>query len=230
MKPKINIGYVSLFTVFLISIVLIISVTYGWEKYQSIKYPEKAARGEIKGIRYYYEQIGIKIKEIIDKNDIKSKRAMELAEAEKIINDKSNLYSLSVPQSWVLVTFSGIQGNTLSTIILQSSYFAAREMAGKKYIDAGAKFTGTVTQGENRSLIEGSGGHSNLIKSWKDKGEGGEYTCHIFKDSDSENAQVIEGHFLRNGKTYTFSLVFNPRNFSDAEYTFNEIMHSVQFK
>lgn len=229
MKPRINIGYVSLLTLFLLTMLLIIGGFYGWQKYEEYKYPEKVARGEIRGIQYYFDQIGMKINEIMAKNDVRNKRAMELAEESKRINDKANLYSLEVPNSWMLISNTVNQDNKLSILTLQSSYFAAHESAGKKFIDAGAKFTSSVVSGENKSLTEGNGGHINLIKIGKDRGESGEYAYHIFKDPDFQNSEVIEAHFVRNGKTYSFTMAYNPRNFSDVEYTFNEIMHSVEF-
>lgn len=230
MRPKINIGYVSLFTLFLAAVLLIIGGFYGWQKYQEKKYPEQAARGEIKGISYYLSGIQEKIDSVLKTKDIKNQRAMELAESAKAISDKAGLYSLEVPQSWTVVLNEGNRGNQVSRLILQSSYFSASETAGKKYYGAGAKFSVSITAGENKNILEGNGGHKNLIKNGKDSGESGEYTFHIFKDPDSENGEAIDAHIIHKGNTYLFTLAYNPQNFTDAEYTFKEILNSVKFK
>lgn len=223
-------GYVSNFTLFLAAVLLIIGGSYGWQRYQEHKYPEKAARGEIKNIPYYINQIKTKIDEILTNKDIKNKRALELAEVTKKVNDKAGLYSVEVPQSWVVEAQEAGRNNKISYLALKSSYFSSRETAGKKYYDAGAKFSVSVTAGENKNVLEGNSGHTGLIKTGKDSGEGGEYVYHIFKDPDSENGDVIDGHMIRNGNTYLFSIAYNPQTFTDAEYTFREIMYSVEFK
>ncbi len=230
MKPKINIGYVSLFALFLLAVLLIVGGFYGWEKYQKKKYPEKAAAGEIKGVSYYLSGIGEKINSVLEKKDIKSKRAMELAESVKIVSDRAELYSLEVPQSWAVVLNESGKNSKFSNLVMQSAYFSARETGEKKYYDAGAKFSASVTAGENKNVLEGNGGHKNLIKSGNDNGGGEEYTYHIFKDPDSENGQIIDGHIIRGGNTYLFAMAYNPKTFTDAEYTFKEIMYSVKFK
>lgn len=225
-----DIGYVSLFTLFLLAVLLIVGGFYGWEKYQEKKYPEKAARGEIKGVGYYLSGIQEKIGRAVERKDIKSKRAMELAEPGKIISDKAGLYSLEVPQSWIIVLSEADKNNKLSNLVMQSSYFSIRETGGKKSYDAGAKFSVSVTAGENKNVLEGNGGHADLIKIGKDKGEGVEYAYHIFKDPDSENGQIIDAHIIRGGNTYLFTMIYNPQTFTDAEFTFKEIMYSVKFK
>ncbi len=69
----------------------------------------------------------------------------------------------------------------------------------------------------------------NLIKTGKYGGQAGEFTYHIFKDPDSENGEVMDGHIARSGKTYLFAITYNPETFSDAEFTFQEILDSVKF-
>lgn len=223
-------GYVSPFTLFLAAVLLIVGGFYGWQKYLEKKFPEKATRGEIKDIGYYLSGIQEKIDLVLKNKDIKNKRVIELAESAKAISDKTGLYSLEVPQSWVVVLNEDSKGNQISRLILQSSYFSIHETAGKKYYDAGAKFSVSVSAGENKNVLEGNGGHKNLIKNRKDSGESGEYAYHIFKDPDSENGQIIDGHIIRGGNTYLFTMVYNPQNFTDAEYTFKEILDSVKFK
>ncbi len=223
-------GYVSNFTLFLIAVFLIAGGFYGWEKYQEKKYPDKAVAGEIRGISYYLSGIGEKINLVLEKKDIKNKRAMELAESAKIMSDKAGFYSLEVPQSWVAVLNEAGKNNKLSSLVMQSSYFSARETDKKKYYDAGAKFSVSIAAGENKNILEGNGGHLNLIKKGSGSGQGGEYIYHIFKDPDSENGQAIDGHIIHNGNTYLFSMIYNPQTFTDAEYTFQEILNSIKFK
>lgn len=222
-------GYASPFSIFIIMIILVISGFYGWQKYQEYKFPEKAARGEITGPAYYAKAIKLEIDRILNNKNTKDKRAIELAENVKSVSDKSNLFSLEVPQSWVLVLSEGAKNNKLSSLVMQSSYFSDRETGGKKYYGAGAKFSAAILAGENKNITEGNGGHRGLIKTGKYGGQSGEFSFHIFKDPDSENGEAIDGHIIRNGKTYLFSIVYNPQTFSDAEFTFQEILDSVKF-
>jgi hypothetical protein len=240
MKIKIKnkngyVGYVSLFTLFLIAVILIWSGFYGWQKYQEHKYPEKAVRGEIKGFSYYFSGIKSKIGEVLGKKDLKNKRAMELAEATKIIRDKANLYSLSVPQSWTVVSSNGQAGNQISSLVAQSSYFQSYENIvnnGAKIttFGAGAKLTVRVMKGEDKSAFSGNGGHTSLISLRNDvKVEGQESVYHIFREPTSFDGQILDDHFIHNGNTYIFRFEFDPQNYSDAEFTFQEILDSVKF-
>ena len=222
-------GYASPFSIFIIVVILVISGFYGWQKYQEYKFPEKAARGEITGPAYYVKAIKLEIDRVLNNKNLKDKRAMELAESIKTISDKSGSYSLEVPQSWVLVSSEGVKNNKLSNLVMQSSYFSAREADGKKYYDAGAKFSASVLAGENKNIMEGNGGHAGLLKTGKYGGQAGEFTFHIFKDPDSENGEAIDGHIIHNGKTYVFAMIYNPQAFSNAEFTFQEILDSVKF-
>jgi len=224
-----NFSGASPFSIFIIMVILVVSGFYGWQKYQEYKFPEKAARGEITGPAYYVKAIKLEIDRVLSNKNLKDKRAMELAEQVKSISDKPALYSLEVPQSWVLVSSEGAKNNKLSNLIMQSSYLSIRETDGKKYYDAGAKFSAFVLAGENKNIIEGNGGHAGLLKTGKYGGQMGEFTFHIFKDPDSQNGEVIDGHIARNGKTYVFSLTYNPQTFSDAEFSFKEILDSVKF-
>lgn len=223
-------GFTSPFFTFIIMVILVISGFYGWQKYQEYKFPEKAARGEITGPAYYVKAIKAEIDRVLSNKNLKDKRAMELAEQIKNISDKSNLYSLEVPQSWVLVSNEGVKNNKLSNLVMQSSYFSDHEADGKKHYDAGAKFSASVFAGENKNITEGSGGHAGLIKTGKYGGQAGEFSFHIFKDPDSQNGEAIDGHVARSGKTYLFTMIYNPKTFSNAEFTFQEILDSVKFK
>jgi hypothetical protein len=230
MKPKINVGYISLFTLFLIVVLLVIAGFYGWQKYQEKKFPEMAAKGEIKGISYYVSGIKGKINAILERKDVRNKRALELAEETKKINDKAGLYSIDIPRSWAIEAQEANKNNRISYLAARSSYLSIREISGKKYYDAGAKFTASVTGGENRSFSEGDSGHGSLIKTGKDSTQGGEYVYHVSRDPDSADGEIIDAHFIHNGRTYLFAMAYNPKNFTDAEYTFKEIMYSVSFK
>lgn len=224
-----NFSGASPFSIFIIMVILVVSGFYGWQKYQEYKFPEKAARGEIVGPAYYVKAIKLEIDRILSNKNTKDKRAMELVEQTKNISDKLNLYSLEVPQSWTLVLSEGAKGNKLSNLVMQSSYFSIREDSGKNYYDAGAKFSASVLAGENKNITEGSGGHAGLIKTGKYGGQAGEFSFHIFKDPNSENGEAIDGHVARGGKTYLFTMVYNPGTFSNAEFTFQEILDSVKF-
>jgi hypothetical protein len=230
-KFKKNNGYVSLFSIFLITIILVISGFYGWEKYQKIKYPEKASKGEIKGPKYYYNGIVDIINSIIKKKEIKGKRAIELAEGEKMINDKAGLYSVQIPNNWEILINESARGSIISNFIAQSSYFKSRKNEKNlEYIDAGARLSIQIFKGENKIGFSEKGGHVDFISSRKDINVNGkENTGHIFKEPKYPNAQIMDGHVIYGGNTYLFRLTYNPENFSDAEFTFREIVESLKF-
>lgn len=223
-------GYASPFSIFIIVVILVISGFYGWQKYQEYKFPEKAARGEIIGPAYYAKAIKFEIDKILGKKDIKSKRAIELAEGTKRINDKASLYSFEFPGSWVIATNEGTQGAQVSRLVIQNSYFSGREENKMNIIDKGAELSLLVTRGENKAAFNGSGGHAGLISSRKDADVNGkENIFHIFSEPGYPNAQILDDHVVYNGNTYIFRLAYDPQTFSDAEFTFQEILASVKF-
>lgn len=223
-------GYASPFSIFIIVVILVISGFYGWQKYQEYKFPEKAARGEIIGPAYYIKAIRLEIDKILGKKDIRGKRAIELAEGTKRINDKANLYSFEFPGSWVIATNDGTQGAQVSRLVIQNSYFSGHEENKMSIIDKGAELSILVTRGENKAAFNGSGGHAGLISSRKNVDVNGkENVLHIFKEPNYPNAQILDDHVVYNGSTYLFRLVYNPETFSDAEFTFQEILASVKF-
>lgn len=223
-------GYASPFSIFIIMIILVISGFYGWQKYQEYKFPEKAARGEIIGPAYYIKAIRLEIDKILGKKDIKGKRAIELAEGTKRINDKANLYSFEFPGSWVITVNEGAQGAQVSRLVIQNSYFSRREENKMKIIDRGAELSVQVTRGENKAAFSGSGGHAGVMSSKKDADVNGkENIYHVFREPGYPNAQILDDHVVYNGNTYLFRLVYDPETFSDAEFTFQEILASVKF-
>lgn len=229
-------GYISLFTVFVIVVILFFSGFYGWEKYQTIKYPERAAKGEIRGIGFYYSQTKNKINSILETKDIKNLRAMELAETDKEISDKANLVSISVPKSWIVVANEGQSGNQLSKIIMQSAYYAGKEDKSDKgavvytYCEAGARFSLVIYAGEDKTGFSQSGGHASLVSSLSDVGVGGEKAAyHKYKEPDKFDGEILDAHVIHGGRTYVFRLAYNPQNFASPDYTFKEILNSAKF-
>ncbi len=231
MKPKINIGYISLFTLFLLAVLLIAGGFYGWEKYQEKKYPEKAARGEITGPSFYIKEIKKKIDGIMGQKDVKSQRAIELAESIKVISDKANLLSLEIPESWAVVSSEGTKDVQISQLVINNSYFSQHEDGASLIIDKGAELLIRVIKGENRSGFEEKGGHAEPVITNKDINVSGkENIYHLFREPGYPNADILDDHLINNGNTYLFRLIYNPVTFSDAEYTFQEILSSIKFK
>jgi hypothetical protein len=225
------VGYVSLFTLFVIMIVLVISGFYGWQKYQEIKFPDKAARGEIKGPSYYLNGIKDQIGQALEKKDIKNKRAMELAEPTKIVSDKANLISFEIPKSWTISASEGSRGVQISRLVADNSYFSKSADDKSTIINAGAELTIQITRGENRTGFEGNGGHADIqITRNNIDVNGKENIYHLFGEAGYPGADILDDHIVYNGNTYLFRLVYNPQTFSDAEYTFQEILNSIQFK
>lgn len=223
-------GYASPFSIFITVIIMVISGFYGWQKYQEYKFPEKAARGEIVGPAYYIKAIKLEIDKILGKKDIRGKRAIELAEGTKRTNDKANLYSFEFPGSWIIIANEGAQGVQLSRLVIQNSYFSGREENKMNIIDKGAELSVQVTRGENKAAFDGNGGHAGLISSRKDIDVNGkENMYHVFREPGYPDAQILDDHVVHGGNTYLFCLAYNPETFSDAEFTFQEILASVKF-
>lgn len=225
------VGYASLFTLFIMMVILVITGLYSWQRYQEYKFPEKAARGEITGPSFYIKEIKKKIDGIMGQKDVKSQRAMELAESIKVISDKANLLSLEIPESWIVVSSEGAKDAQISQLVINNSYFSQHEDGASLIIDKGAQLLIQVTKGENRTGFKEKGGHEELLITRKNINVSGkENIYHLFRDPNYPGADILDDHLISNGNTYTFSLVYNPVTFSDAEYTFQEILSSVKFK
>ncbi|MCX6766150.1 MAG: hypothetical protein NT136_04295 [Candidatus Moranbacteria bacterium] len=236
MKPKINVGYVSLFLLFITVIFLVWSGFYVWKKYAAPRLPDGEAREEKQNPLSYLSGIKSQISEVQKKQEVKNKRAMELAENTKGVADKSNLYTLEIPESWNVVSNEGAKGTQVSYLVAQSSYFASNESksngGNKTFInyDEGAQLTVRITQSEDLSAISGDGGHGAFLLGKKDVTVGGERGAyHVFKESGSPDSQFLDVHLIHKESTYLFRFAYNPKTFSDAEYSFREILDSFKF-
>lgn len=219
-------GYASPFSIFILFVFLVVSGSYGWQKYQEYKFPEKAARGEITGPAYYVKMIKLEIDKILENKGLKDKRALELAGGGKKINDKANIYSFEYPENWIVIANEGASGVQVSRLIIQNSYFSAREENKTKIIERGAEFSVIAARGENKS----GGGHAGEVITKKDAHvDGKENVLHIFSEPDYPGAQILDDHVAYGGNTYIFRLVYDPETFSAAEFTFREILNSVNF-
>lgn len=150
-------GYVSLFGLFIIVIIFVVTCSYGWQKFQEHKFPEKAAKGEIRGVEYYFQSIRQKIKENIERRDIRGKRALEIVANTVIVQDKENLVSFEIPDSWTIEQIQKAPGE-ISSWRGQSGYFKSHEIeegeVKKISYDAGAQLTLSVVKGENKKTAD----------------------------------------------------------------------------
>jgi len=229
------IGYASLFTIFSVVVILVITGTYGWQKYLEVKYPEQAAKGEIKGPYYYLGKIKDKVGEILKSQGVRNDRALELAADTKKISDPAGQVTLTVPAPWKMTANEAGKSGLISRVDMQSAYFSTSEEDGENgkltYLDSGASFSAQIIAGENPNRLGLAEGKNSIIEKYPDEGIGGKAAkFYRYKNSLYPNAEILETNLSSGGKTYLLSLIFNRGSFGGAEYTFKEIVETAEIK
>jgi hypothetical protein len=182
------------------------------------------------GALFYAEGIWNKMRRIQQISDGRSQRAMELFEETKSVSDKSKSFSVKVPKSWNIVSEEGARGNQISKIVIDSPSFSQREEGGDIFYDDGAEFSIQVVRGEQTSAKLPDGGHGSLlIKKQGIDVVGERINYHVISDVVVKEGEIIDAHFLHGGNTYNFRLVDNPKIFTGGEFSFQEILLSLNF-
>lgn len=214
----------------IIVLVLLVTVYIYQNKFQEVSNWSVVKNSRENGALFYLEGIWGKMNKIQRISDGRSQRAMELFEATKVITEKSGLFSLAVPESWVVISEEGSNGKQISKIVIESPRFSQRIEGGNIFYDDGAQLTVQVMRGEDQSAKLTDGGHgSMLLKKGIIEASNQIKEYHVIKDDNVKEGEIIDAHVLHNGNTFDFRLVDNPRIFTGGEFSFQEIMRSFQF-
>jgi hypothetical protein len=221
-------GSLSLFSIFIIFILLAASGLYLWMKYQSVKNPG----GDIKDPWSYVTGIGDIIGGIQSKQLEQTNRSKELAGNTKTIADKNNIFSMDIPESWSLISNAGIKGGQLSKIVAQSTDFRSHIVSSDTVYDGGVQLTVSVMRGENKAFEAADGGHGDLFVQKEEVDFGPiKSILHAYRVSNSSKQQLLDAHAVYGGNTYLFQFAYNSDilHTGDAPFQFKEILASVKF-
>ena len=232
MKQKLNFkhkrGFFSLFSLFIICMLIAIAGVWLWQKYESVTLPEGAAKDPIA----YVNGIRDKITGIQGQQNEQNNRAQELAGNTQTVTDKNNLISLAVPQDWAIVSSAGAAGNQLSKMVLQSPDFRTHQDNSNTVYDGGVQLVVQITRGESGSFQSADGGHGNLFVSTQDTDiDSSKGPMHTYKSFDGSSQTLLDAHILNGGNTYLFQFFYNSNilHTGEAPFQFKEILASVKF-
>jgi len=173
-----------------------------------------------------FQIIGIKggVMRVLEKKENRTERAMELVEGTKDISDQSGSYVLKIPQSWKITANEGAKEFQISRLIVQNSSFSMNSKNGINYFNQGAQLSVSITKRESDASHKQIDGKKEIFVG------GQKLFYHIFKEANAPNAQFLDVHVEYKNNTITFQFIYNPKNFSDGEFTFQEILNSVEFQ
>lgn len=182
------------------------------------------------GLVKYGEEVWGKMKGIQNMRDDRAQRSLELVGERKVVKEKTNRYSLEVPDSWTVEHSALGSGGQMSKIILTSPGFAERKEGMDIFVDNGARLTIQAIRGEQASAKAEDGGHGkNLIRKETAFVPGMDVKYHAIKDSLVKVGEVYDMHVLFGGNTFLFRYEFNPEKFNGGEFTFQEILTTLKF-
>jgi hypothetical protein len=182
------------------------------------------------GVVQYGEGVWNKMKGIQDLQNQKTQRSLELVGETKVITEKANRYSLSIPETWTAQYFSAGSGGQLSKIVLTSPNFQERKEGKNIFVDNGARLTIQSIRGEQASAKAEDGGHGkNLIRKDFAYIEGMSVNYHVIIDPLVKLGQVFDLHVPFGGNTFLLRYEFNPEKFNGGEFTFQEVTSSLKF-
>jgi len=222
-------GYIRMRTMIIVLILLVTVYVYQ-NKFKEISNWSIIQKSRENGALFYFEGIWGKMKNIQKISDGRSERSMELFEETKLVNEKSGLFSISVPKSWNVISEDGASGNQISKIVIDSPSFSERIEGGNIFYDNGAEFSIQVIRGEQTSAKLSDGGHGKMMIKKENTDVASEKTnYHVISDAAVKEGEIIDAHVLHDGNTYNFRLVDNPKIFIDGEFSFQEMLRSFQF-
>jgi hypothetical protein len=148
------------------------------------------------------------------------------------VSDQANLYSISVPADWAVVTDEGAMGGQVSRIILESadfSVFVDEEAEGPFtpiYYETGATLvihvmdTATGPPYHFGGVISGSSIDIDGVTA----------PYHVFKEPSTWAGQLLDAHADYGGNYYLFYMGYNPDTCPAGQDLFEAMLGSFQFK
>ena len=212
-------------------ILLILLVTYYFYQ-DKIKEVSKQLYNENKesGTLFYATGIWNKAVGVQKRQEERNQNAFDLAGSTKTIKDKSNLYSIEIPESWNVTTDQAKIGKQISKIVVSNKVFSQHNIASDIFYDNGAQLTIQVLSGEFPDAKNVDGGHGKMLVGKKTIPMNVEnLTYHIITDPKVKVGQIFDAHILHGGKTIEINYVFNAEKFNEGEFMFGELMNSFKF-
>jgi len=148
------------------------------------------------------------------------------------VSDQANLYSISVPADWTVVTDEGAMGVQLSRIVLESPDFsvfvdeAAEGPYTPIYYETGATLVIHVT-----NVASGPPYHSDGVISESDVTiDGVTARYHVFKEPSTWAGQLLDAHANHGDNYYLFYLGYNPDTCPAGQALFEAMLDTFQFQ
>jgi hypothetical protein len=148
------------------------------------------------------------------------------------VSDQANLYSISVPVDWAVVTDEGAMGLQVSRIVMESpdfSVFVDEAVEGPHsniYYQTGAILdihVGTIAPGPPHPF-------GGVISESDITIDGVTAPYHVFKEPSTSAGQLLDAHVDYGGNHYIFRLGYNPETCPAGEDLFQAMLDSFQFQ
>jgi hypothetical protein len=148
------------------------------------------------------------------------------------VSDQANLYSISVPADWSVVTDEGAMGVQLSRIVLESPDFSrsvdetAEGPFTPIYYETGATLVIHVM-----NTSPGLPYHTEGVISESDVTiDGVTAPYHVFKEPSTAAGQLLDAHANYGGNYYLFYMGYNPDTCPAGEDLFRAMLASFRFQ
>jgi len=147
------------------------------------------------------------------------------------LSDQPNLYSISVPEGWAVVTDEGAMGVQVSRISVESPDFslfideAAEGPFSPYYYETGAVFIVHVMTPEQAPPYH----FDPVISESAITVDGADAAYHVFKEPSTFAGQLLDAHANHGGNYYLFRMGYNPETCPAGEDLFAAILASLEF-
>jgi len=146
------------------------------------------------------------------------------------VSDQPNLYSISVPDGWVITSDEGARGLRVSSIFVESPDFSVFVDEAEEgpfspvYYETGAALSIHV------GAPSSSPYHFQELISESDVTiDGVTAPYHVYVDPSTWAGQLIDAHANHGGNDYTFDFAYNPETCPAGEDLFQAMLDSFQF-
>lgn len=207
-------------------ILLILLVTYYFYQDKIKEISNQAFQNNKEnGTIFYVTGIWDKMKGVQQRQEERNQNALDLMGSAKTIKDKSNSFSIEIPETWNVTTEQAQIGKQVSKIVASSKSFSARNIGSDIFYDNGAQLSIQVLSGEFPQTDHGK----MLIEKKSATANGINFDYHVITDPKVKNGKILDAHILHGGKTFEIKFVYNPEKFNEGEFLFGEIMNSFKF-
>ncbi len=146
------------------------------------------------------------------------------------VSDQPNLYSISVPDGWVITSDEGARGLRVSSIFVESPDFstfvdeAAEGPFSPVYYETGAALSILVATPSSSPYH-----FQELISESDVTIDGVTAPYHVYVDPSTFAGRLIDAHANHGGSGYTFNFIYNPETCPAGDDLFRAMLDSFQF-